>query len=128
MPPLTPALVLTSIWGVYAFLNLVLGGAIRGHRVSLWLAAVFAASAAGAAWVNAFWPMVILGLLALTATFAAVQAVDLSWRMRAALNASVVVLGFLALWPTFNHMSAGRFPCPAYIKEHVSFRLVAGLD
>src|SRR5689334_19854748 len=25
-------------------------------------------------------------------------------------------------------MSGGKLPCPAYIKEHVSFRLVAGLD
>jgi preprotein translocase subunit SecD len=128
MPPLTPALVLTAILGAYAFVHLVLGFALRGHRVSMWLAAVLAASAAGAAWVNGFWPMVVLALLALTASFAAVPALDLSWRMRAALNFSVVTLGFLALWPTINGMSGGKLPCPAYIKEHVSFRLVAGLD
>ena len=72
--------------------------------------------------------MVILGLLSLTAAFAAVPAVDMSWRMRAALNVSVVTLGFLALWPTFNGMSHGRFPCPAYIKDHVTFGIEAGLD
>jgi preprotein translocase subunit SecD len=128
MPPLTPALVLTAIWGAYALVHLVLGFALRGHRISMWLAALLAASAAGAAWANSFWPLVILGLLALTATFAAVPALDMSWRMRCALNVGVVALGFLALWPTFDGMSGGKFHCPAYIKEHVSFRLVAGLD
>jgi preprotein translocase subunit SecD len=128
MPPLTPALVLTALFGAYSLVALVLGFALRGHRVAMWLAAVLAASAAGAAWVNGFWPMVVLALMALTATFAAVPVVDMSWRMRAALNASVVTLGFLALWPTFNGMSGGKFPCPAYVKDHVTFRLVAGLD
>jgi preprotein translocase subunit SecD len=128
MPPITPALVLTVIFGVYALVNLALGAIVRGHRISLWLAALLAACAAGAAWVDGFWPMVVLALLALTATFAAVPALDMSWRMRAALNFAVVTLGFLALWPTFNGMSSGRFPCPQYIKDHVAFRLVAGLD
>jgi preprotein translocase subunit SecD len=128
MPPITPALVLTALFGAYSLVQLVLGATLRGHRVALWLAAVLAACAAGAAWVNGFWPMVVLGLLALTSSFAAVPALDMSWRLRAALNFSVVTLAFLALWPTFNGMSAGRFPCPAYIKEHVTFRLIAGLD
>ena len=128
MPPLTPALVLTSLFGAYALVHLVLGFGLRGHRLAMWLAAVLAASGAGAAWVSGFWPMVILGMMAVTATFSAVPVVDFSWRLRAALNLSVVSLGFLALWPTFNGMSGGKFPCPAYIKEHVTFRLVAGLD
>jgi preprotein translocase subunit SecD len=128
MPPLTPALVLTAIWGAYALVHLVLGFALRGHRISMWLAALLAASAAGAAWAEGFWPMVILGMLALTATFGAVPVLDMSWRMRCALNVGVVALGFLALWPTFDGMSGGKFHCPAYVKEHVSFRLVAGLD
>src|SRR6478736_6207362 len=102
MPPVTPALILTAVFGVYALVHLILGFAIRGHRISLWLAAVLAASAAGAAWVNGFWPMAILAVLALTATFAAVPVIDMSWRMRAMLNVGVVALGFLALWPTFN--------------------------
>ncbi|HWP08562.1 MAG TPA: protein translocase subunit SecD [Polyangiaceae bacterium] len=128
MPPLTPALVLTAIWGAYALVHLVLGFALRGHRISMWLAALLAASAAGAAWAAGFWPMVILGLLALTSTFAAIPVLDMSWRMRCALNVGVVSLGFLALWPTLDGMSGGKLHCPAYIKEHVSFRLVAGLD
>ncbi len=128
MPALDTSQVLTAILGAIAFGLLVAGGVARGHRVALWLAAVLAASAAGAAWVASFWPMVVLGLMAFTAAFAAVDVLDLSWRMRASLCVSVVTMGIFALWPTFHSMSGGRIPCPAYVQEHVSFRLVAGLD
>jgi preprotein translocase subunit SecD len=128
MPPLTPQLVLTSIFGVLAVGLLVAGGVVRGHRVALWIGAVCAAAAAGAAWVTAFWPMVVFGIFALTALFAAIEVMDLNWRLRAALNVGVVTAGFLALWPTFYNMSGGKFPCPAYVREHMTFRLVAGLD
>ena len=128
MPPLTPQLVLTSIFGVFAVGLLIAGMAVRGHRLALWLGAVFAAAAAGAAWVTAFWPMVVFAMFALTALFAAVDVMDLNWRLRASLNIGVVAAGFLALWPTFHGMSGGKFPCPAYVREHMTFRLVAGLD
>jgi hypothetical protein len=32
----------------------------------------------------------------------------------------VITLAFLALWPTFHGMSGGKFPCPEYVREHVS--------
>jgi preprotein translocase subunit SecD len=128
MPPLTPALILTSVFGAFALIFAIMGAAIRGHRMALWLAALFAAGAAGAAWVNSFWPLVVLGILAFSAAFAAADVIDLNWRMRAALNIGVVTLGFFALWPTIHNMSGGKFPCPKYVQEHVSFRLVSGLD
>jgi len=128
MPPITVALVLTAIFGALGLGLLIASSVSKSQRVVLAIAAVLSAGAAGAAWVNGFWPMVLLGLLGLSVAFAAVDVVDLSWRLRASLNAIVVTLGFLALWPTFHGMSGGRFPCPAYIREHVAFRLVAGLD
>ena len=128
MPPLTPALILTSIFGVLALAFGIAGAVARGHRVAFWLAALCAAGAAGAAWVDSFWPMAILGVISLSSAFAAADVIDLNWRMRAALNLGVVTFGFLALWPTFHSMSGGRFPCPKYVQDHVSFRLVAGLD
>jgi preprotein translocase subunit SecD len=128
MPPLTPALVLTAIFGALALIFAITGAAVRGHRMALWLAAVFAAAAAGAAWVDSFWPMLVFAILSLSSAFAAVDVIDLNWRMRAALNLGVITLGFFALWPTFYNMSDGRFPCPTYVREKVTFRLVAGLD
>src|SRR5690606_4241726 len=34
----------------------------------------------------------------------------------------------LSLWPTLSAMSSGRIPLPEYVREHVDFQLVAGLD
>jgi preprotein translocase subunit SecD len=128
MPPLTPELVLTSIFGVVALLLLLASAIQRAHRVLLGIAALLAAGAAGAAWVASFWPMVALSLLSISLWFATVEVMDLSWRLRAALNLGVITLAFLALWPTFHGMSGGKFPCPEYVREHVSKKLVAGLD
>jgi preprotein translocase subunit SecD len=128
MPPLTPELLLTSIFGVLALLLFVAGLIQRAQRVLLFVSALFAAGAAGAAWVAAFWPMVSFALLSLSLWFATVDVMDLSWRLRAALNLAVVTLAFLALWPTFHGMSGGKFPCPEYVRHHVEKKLVAGLD
>lgn len=128
MPPITVALVLTGIFGALAVGLLIASSVAKSQRIVLLIAALIAAGAGGAAWVTSFWPMLLLGLLALSVAFAAVDVVDLSWRLRAALNVIVVTLGFFALWPTFHGMSGGRVPCPAYVRDHVTFRLVAGLD
>ncbi|HEX6273775.1 MAG TPA: hypothetical protein VFZ53_12085, partial [Polyangiaceae bacterium] len=128
MPPLTPQLVLTSVFGVLSLALLVASGVRRAHRLLLIIAATLAAGAAGAAWADAFWPMVAVALLSLSVWFATVDVMDTSWRLRAALNVSVVTLAFVALWPTLHGMSGGKFPCPEYVRDHVSRRLVSGLD
>jgi preprotein translocase subunit SecD len=128
LPALTTALWLAGSFGVVALGLLLRGGIVREQRVLLFVAALLAAAAGGAAWVDAFWPMLALGLLSFSTAFSTLDVVDLSWRLRAALNVVAVTLAFFALWPTFNSMSGGRFPCPSYVREHVSFRLVAGLD
>jgi preprotein translocase subunit SecD len=128
MPPLTPELLLTSIFGVLALLLLLWSTIRRAYRIVLGISALLAAGAAGAAWVTAFWPMVAFALLSLSLWFATVEVMDMSWRLRAALNAAVVTLAFLAIWPTLHSMSGGKFPCPAYVKEQVARKLVAGLD
>jgi preprotein translocase subunit SecD len=128
MPPLTPPLVLTAIFGAIALIFLILGGVRRAERVLFFLAAILCACAAGAAWVNSFWAMLVLGLLGLGTAFVAVDVIDPNWRVRAALCAGVSLIGMIALWPTVHAMSGGRVPCPAYVREHVTFRLVAGLD
>jgi preprotein translocase subunit SecD len=128
MPPLTPQLVLTSVFGVLALVLLVASGVRRADRILLVIAAVLAAGAAGAAWADSFWPMVALALLSLSVWFATVEVMDTSWRLRAALNVSVVTLAFVAFWPTLHGMSGGKIPCPEYVRDHVSRRLVSGLD
>jgi preprotein translocase subunit SecD len=128
MPAFTTAQWLAGTFGVAAVALLVAAGVVRAQRVILFVAALLAAGAGGAAWVGSFWPMLLLGLLSAATAFSVVDVLDLSWRLRAALTLSAVTLGFFALWPTVHSMSQGRVPCPAYVREHVTFRLVAGLD
>jgi preprotein translocase subunit SecD len=119
--------VLTSIFGGLAALLVLSGFAFRAERWVLWAAGLFAVGAAAAAHNDAFWPMVLLGSLSLWVAFAAVDVMDLGWRMRCALTVSACLFGFLVLWPTLPNWSS-KIKCPAYIQDHVSFRLVAGLD
>jgi preprotein translocase subunit SecD len=100
----------------------------RPHRIVLGIGALLGAAAAGAAWADAFWPMVAFAILSLALAFATVEVMDTSWRLRAALNLGVITLAFLALWPTFHGMSGGKFPCPEYVRDHIGRKLVAGLD
>lgn len=119
--------VLTSIFGGLAALFVLSGFAFRSNRWVLIAAGLFAAGAAASAHNDAFWPMVFLGVVSLWIAFAAVDVMDLGWRMRAALSVSACIFGFLVLWPTLPGWS-DKIKCPAYISERVSFRLVAGLD
>jgi len=121
-------IVLTSVYGGFALLFLILGLVFRAKRVLLIVAALLAAGGAGAAWVGSFWAMVAMGLVSLSVAFAATEVMELGWRLRAGLALSVLVLAFLALWPTLDGMTGGKLACPAYVKEKVAFRLVAGLD
>src|SRR5690606_41224359 len=91
-------------------------------------ATLSAAAAAGAAYSNAFWPMVLLGLLGLCIAFTAATVLDLGWRVRTAITGALCTLGFLVLWPTLSNASGGKLPVPAYVRDNVEFRLVAGLD
>jgi preprotein translocase subunit SecD len=119
--------VLTSIFGGLAALFLLSGFAFRGERWVLWAAALFGVGAAAAAHNDAFWPMVMLGALSLWIAFAAVDVMDTGWRVRCGFAVSACLCGFLVLWPTLAGWSS-KIPCPAYVREHVSFRLISGLD
>jgi preprotein translocase subunit SecD len=120
--------VLTAVLGAFALILLLSGLVGRHRRVSSWSGAVAAGAAAFAAYHDAFWAMVVLGMLALTAAFASIDVFELGWRLRFSLAAAVAGLGFLVMWPTLPGLTGGKFPCPAYVRDHVSFRLVAGLD
>ncbi|MEO8901795.1 MAG: protein translocase subunit SecD [Polyangiaceae bacterium] len=119
--------VLTSIFGGIAALLVLCGFAFRGHRWTLLSAGLFAAGAAASAHNDAFWPMVLLGVLSLWIAFSATSVMDFGWRVRCGLACSATLFGFLVLWPTLSGWSP-KIVCPAYIKEHVSFRMIAGLD
>nr|PZN28372.1 MAG: protein translocase subunit SecD [Pseudomonadota bacterium] len=119
---------MTIACGVIAVGLGVLAALVRARRWVLVAATLSAAAAAGAAYSNAFWPMVLLGLLGLCIAFTATNLLDLGWRVRTAITAALCTLGFLVLWPTLSNASGGKLPVPAYVRDNVEFRLVAGLD
>jgi preprotein translocase subunit SecD len=120
--------VLLSIFAVAGVALAAWGYLRRGRRVACWIGAVCALGAAAAARADAFWPMLVLGVLALWGFLAALDFIDLAWRMRFGLVTAVAIISFFCLWPTLERLSGGRFPCPSYVEDRVSFRLVAGLD
>jgi preprotein translocase subunit SecD len=119
--------VLTSIFGGLAALLVLSGFAFRSERWVLWSAALFAVGAGAAAHNDAFWPMVLLGTLSVWIAFASVDVMDVGWRVRCGLTVTACLFGFLVLWPTLSGWTS-KLPCPAYVRDHVAFRLVSGLD
>ena len=117
----------------YGLLALALICAIGGYlskvrRNALWIAALAGGAAAAAAHYEGFWVMIVFSLIMIWAGFAAMRAIDLAWRVKLGLVVATFLLSCLCLWPTVHHMSAGKVPCPQYILDNVTFRLVAGLD
>jgi preprotein translocase subunit SecD len=124
----TPNVVLASLFAAVGVLFAVWGYLRRARRAALWIGALSALGAGGAAWADSFWAMTVLGVIALWAFIASLNVIDLNWRVRFGMVAAFMIVAFLAFWPTLQGLSGGRIPCPAYVKDRVSFRLVAGLD
>ncbi|PKN39919.1 MAG: protein translocase subunit SecD, partial [Deltaproteobacteria bacterium HGW-Deltaproteobacteria-20] len=100
----------------------------KPRRSSLWTAAIAGGLAGVAAHYESFWTMVTLVLIMLWAAITASRLIDFAWRFKAGMVATVFLFAFLSFWPTVSAMSGGKVPCPQYIRDNVSFRLVAGLD
>ena len=100
----------------------------RSRRVGFFLGALFAGSAALAAHYDSFWTMAVLGVMSLWGFVGGLSFIDASWRLRFSIVMTAGAFAFLSLWPSLDAMTNGKLPCPRYVKEHVSFRLVAGLD
>ncbi|MBM4361239.1 MAG: protein translocase subunit SecD [Deltaproteobacteria bacterium] len=113
---------------VLAAVLLAWGQVSRAHRLPLFIGAVFAGAGAFAAHHDAFWAMACCTIGALWGLAAAVDVFDLGWRMRFSLVMTAGALALLVLWPTLDAMTGGVIPCPRWVEERVTFRLVAGLD
>ncbi len=120
--------VLQYVLGGFAALLLALGYVRRPHRVSQWVGAVAAGLAAAAAHYDSFWLMIACTWTAIWCLFVGLDIVTLSWRARFGLVSGVATLAMLTLLPSLESMSGGKVPCPAYLKERIGFKLVAGLD
>ena len=100
----------------------------KPRRTSLWVAAASGILAGLGAHYESFWTMATFVLIMIWAGITASRLLDLAWRFKAGMVSVVFLFALLSFWPTASSMSKGKLPCPQYIKDNVSFRLVAGLD
>lgn len=100
----------------------------KPRRSALWTAAVAGILAGVSAHYESFWAMTTLALILVWAAITATKILDFAWRFKAGMIVTVFAFAVLSFWPTLWTMSGGKVPCPEYIRDNVSFRLVAGLD
>jgi preprotein translocase subunit SecD len=114
--------------GGFGLVLLVAGYFSKRRRWSFVTAAGCCLAAAAAAHYDAFWALATFSLIAVWALVCALPVMDLAWRVKTGMVAAVGLGAVLCVWPTVESMSEGKIPCPAYVKDNVPFRLVAGLD
>src|SRR2546423_13799375 len=100
----------------------------RQRRFAWLTAGICSLSAAVAAHYLVFWVLATFGLGAVWALFSALPVMDFGWRLKTGFVVALGLGALLCVWPTVSLMSGGRLPCPAYVKDNVPFRIVAGLD
>jgi preprotein translocase subunit SecD len=120
--------ILMGVFGGFSLILALYGLVHRPVRSTAWPAALAAAGAAFGALSDSFWTMTSLGLIALWLGFMALPIGEAGWRFRFGLVKVVGILGFVLLWPSLDSMTGGVIPCPKWVKERVTARLVAGLD
>jgi preprotein translocase subunit SecD len=75
-----------------------------------------------------FWGLVIASLVVVWALIGALPVMDGPWRTKVGLVAAVFLGSIVVLLPTFDDMSDGRFKCPKYVRDRITFGIVKGLD
>jgi preprotein translocase subunit SecD len=112
-----------------AFVGLFLWGMRSGaRRNALVIMAIAAGSGALFFHFDNFWGLVVCGLSFVWAAFGLLPVMDGLWRLKVGLVAAVFLGACIALWPTAHHMSGGKIPLPAYIRDRVDFAIAPGLD
>jgi len=75
-----------------------------------------------------FWGLVVACLVALWALVGTLPIMDGAWRFKLGLAIVAFFAANIALWPTYNALSNGKIPVPAYVKDRIKFGIVKGLD
>ena len=75
-----------------------------------------------------FWGLVVASLVVVWALIGALPVMDGAWRTKVGFVAAVFLGSIVVLLPTFDDMSGGRFKCPKYVRDRITFGIVKGLD
>jgi preprotein translocase subunit SecD len=116
--------------------------------VLIWAGASALAAALGARY-DAFFALVVFGLMVFWALFCALPTIDLSWRLRAGFALTLGLGAIIAVYPTYHDERYGRVELPGapeeraaieakaahgdlglsrFLLQNIPFRLVRGLD
>jgi len=77
---------------------------------------------------DSFWGLVTSALAVVMCLFLMLPVVDGGWRFRAGFVTCTFLTACLVLLPTLNNVTAGKVPCPEYIRDRMSFAIAPGLD
>ncbi len=77
---------------------------------------------------DAFWGVVTAALIAAWALFTMLPIMDSGWRLKAGFVFTVFLGATVVLLPTIETMSGGKLKAPAYVRDHIKFAMVKGLD
>ncbi|MDB4946526.1 MAG: Protein-export rane protein SecD [Labilithrix sp.] len=75
-----------------------------------------------------FWGLVVSSLIVVWALIGALPIMDGTWRTKVGFVVAIFLGSLIVVWPTVEGMSDGRIKCPTYVKDHISFGIVKGLD
>jgi len=100
------------------------------HSLRNSLLVIAAACGAGFLFYQAdsFWGIVTMVLIVVMSLFLLLPVMDGGWRFRAGFVTCTFLTAVLVLLPTLNNVSDGKVPCPAYIRERMTFAIAPGLD
>lgn len=103
------------------------------QRNSLIVIALSGAAAYAFYRADNFWGLVIMCLMVVWALVTALPVMDSAWRIKVGFVAAVFFGSTVALLPTFEDLSRdangqARFHCPSYVRDHITFGVVKGLD
>jgi preprotein translocase subunit SecD len=95
-------------------------------------ALLLALAAAGCGYLffkaDSFWGLVSSGVIFVWALIYAMPLMDSGWRMRLGLAVSALLCAFVGLWPGLASITHDKLPCPAYVRDRVTFGISPGLD
>ncbi len=77
---------------------------------------------------DSFWGIVSSVIIGVWALVCALPLMDNGWRMRLGLAVSALLTAFICLWPGIASITQGKIPCPAYVRDRISFGISPGLD
>ena len=76
----------------------------------------------------AFWGMVVSALALLWSLVAMLPMMDGIWRLKVGFVLVTFGAAFVCLWPNLTSVTNGKIPCPAYVRDRITFGIAPGLD